>query len=94
MSLLNKTTLAATRFNDPKLHIRLYYQYSDADVKESFWDQSIGWNIRGDGTMVEAKINSPIALVSWAFGTKVTNPSPILTESLISTSDSDTSILS
>jgi hypothetical protein len=94
MSLLNKTTLAATRFNDPKLHIRLYYQYSDADVKESFWDQSIGWNLRGDGTTVVSKINSPVAAISWASGTKVNNPSPIWTELLISTSGSDTSILS
>jgi hypothetical protein len=94
MSLLNKTTLAATRFNDPKLHIRLYYQYSDADVKESFWDQSIGWNLRGDGSTVVAKINSPIAVVSWAGGTQVNNLSPISTELLISTSGSDTSILS
>jgi len=76
------------------LHIRLYYQYSNADVKESFWDQSIGWNLRGDGTTVVAKINSPIAVVSWASGTKVNNPSLILTELLISTPGSDTSILS
>ena len=94
MSLLNKTTLAATRFHDPKLHIRLYYQYSNADVKESFWDQSIGWNLRGDGSTVVAKINSPIAVISWASGTRVSNPSPILTELLIPTSGSDTSILS
>jgi hypothetical protein len=94
MSLLNKTTLAATQFNDPKLHIRLYYQYSNAEVKESLWDQSIGWNLRGDGTTVVAKINSPIAAISWASGTKVNNSSLILTELPISTSGSDTSILS
>ena len=77
MSLLNKTTLAATQFNDPIMHIRLYYQYSNVEVKESVWDQFTGWNIRGDGTTVVAKINSPIAAVSWASGTKVSNPSPI-----------------
>jgi Fungal fucose-specific lectin len=72
MSLLNRTTLAATRFFDGNgLHLRVYFQYSTDDIKESFWDQAVGWNIRGDGSVVNAKLNSPIAVVSWAAGTQV-----------------------
>jgi Fungal fucose-specific lectin len=69
-SLLNRTTLAATRFFDGNgLHLRVYYQYTSDNVKESFWDK--GWNLRGDGSVVNAKLNSPITVVSWASGTQV-----------------------
>jgi hypothetical protein len=72
MSLLNKSALASTHFNDGKgLHLRVYFQYTTDNVKETFYDAAIGWNIQGDGSVINAKINTPIAVVSWASGTHV-----------------------
>jgi hypothetical protein len=72
MSLLDKSPLASTDFTDDYgLHIRVYYQYTSNDVKESFYDATIGWNLRGDGSVINAKINTPLAVVFWASGTEV-----------------------
>ena len=72
MSLLNKTGLASTRFFDGNgLHLRVYYQYTSDNVKETFYDASVGWNLRNDGSVINAKINTPIAVISWASGTQV-----------------------
>ena len=72
MPLIAKTGLASTYFDDPGgSHIRVYYQYSSNNVKESFYDQTIGWNLRGDGSVVDAKPSTPVAVVSWAFGSQV-----------------------
>jgi hypothetical protein len=72
MSLLNKSAIASTRFTDGNgLHLRVYFQYTSDNVKETFYDASIGWNIRGNGSVINAKINTPIAVVSWASGTQV-----------------------
>ena len=72
MSLLNKSALASTRFFDGNgLHLRVYYQYTSDNVKESFYDATIGWNLRGDGSVINAKVNTPLAVVSWASGTQV-----------------------
>ncbi|KAL7265850.1 hypothetical protein RUND412_011622 [Rhizina undulata] len=70
--ILNRTTLASTKFTDGNgLHLRVYYQDINGNIKESFWDQGTGWNLRGNGLVVKAKLNSPIAVVSWASGTQI-----------------------
>jgi hypothetical protein len=72
MSLLNRTGLSSARFVDGNgLHIRVFYQYTSDNVKESFYDATVGWNLRGDGCVINAKINTPIAVISWASGTQV-----------------------
>jgi len=40
-------------------------------VKETFYDASVGWNLRNDGSVINAKINTPIAVISWASGTQI-----------------------
>ncbi|KAL7268053.1 hypothetical protein RUND412_009337 [Rhizina undulata] len=70
--ILNRTTLASTKFTDGNgFHLRVYYQDINGNIKESFWDQGTGWNLRSNGLVVKAKLNSPIAVVSWASGTQI-----------------------
>jgi hypothetical protein len=53
--------------------VRVYFQYTTDNVKETFYDATIGcqWNLRGDGSVINAKINTPIAVLSWASGIQV-----------------------
>jgi len=72
MALLNKSALSSTCFFDGNgLHLRVYFQYTTDNVKETFHDATTGWHTRGDGSVINAKINTPIAVVSWASGTQV-----------------------
>ncbi|KAL7270489.1 hypothetical protein RUND412_006804 [Rhizina undulata] len=64
--------IASTKFFDGNgLHLRVYYQDTYGNIRESYWDQGRGWNLRGDGIIVKAKLNSPIAVVSWASGVQI-----------------------
>jgi hypothetical protein len=45
---------------------------ADPDIRTStFYDSTIGWNRLGDSSVIDVKINTPFAVVSWASGTQV-----------------------
>lgn len=65
------TSLDAIEFaQDGKKQLRVYYQTTDDGViRESSFDQQIGWFVRGDGVVSnKAKNKSPITATRWNKG--------------------------
>lgn len=72
-SVMNRTPLAATSFNDAEgTHIRVYYQATNGDIRETYYDQSTGWTTRPGADIVgHAKLNTGVAVTSWNNGNEV-----------------------
>jgi hypothetical protein len=64
---MSTTNHAATAFvQDGKKHIRVYYQAQDGTIRESSFEENIGWFTRGDGIVAkDAIVNSPITVTRW-----------------------------
>ncbi|TFK70238.1 fucose-specific lectin [Pluteus cervinus] len=75
MTSLNRTPLAAINFDDGNgKHLRVYYQAPNGDIKEAFYDSSLGgsgWHPRPENTVGRGKLNTGIAATVWASGTQI-----------------------
>jgi hypothetical protein len=62
--------LEAITFNtDNRQHIRVYYQTKDRKLRETSYESSNGWFVRGGNIIAENAIaNSPITAARWNDG--------------------------
>ncbi|TFK63746.1 fucose-specific lectin [Pluteus cervinus] len=70
---LTRTPLAAISFDDSAgKHIRVYYQATNGDIKEAFFDEATNWAPRPQNTVgVGAKLNTGIAAVHYGPGAAI-----------------------
>jgi hypothetical protein len=69
--VLNRTPLGAIAFDDGNgKHVRVYYQDTEGNVKESYYDQSSGWTTREPNNIVgRGHANTRITGCQWNSGT-------------------------
>ena len=74
MSSVNSLTSIATIFfnTETDTHIRVFYQDGNGDIRESFYDHSVGWNTRTDNLVgTAAQKGTGISAVTWNNGGEV-----------------------
>jgi len=70
--ILDQTPLAALSFQDGNgLHIRVYYQDVEGNIRETFFDDANGWQRRPEDIVGRGKLNTGIAAISWDNGTQI-----------------------
>ena len=72
MSVLNRTNIASITFTDDNgVHIRVYYQDNDGNIRETFYDQQSGWALRELDIIGVGRLNTGIAATTWNRGSQV-----------------------
>lgn len=70
--ILTRTPLASISFQDNGgSHIRVYYQDTSGNIRETFYDDNRGWQERPENVIGRGKLNTGIAVTQWANGTQV-----------------------
>ncbi|KAK3293090.1 uncharacterized protein B0H64DRAFT_205901 [Chaetomium fimeti] len=70
--ILNRSNLAAIGFADGNGdHIRVYYQDVEGYIRETFYDNGIGWARRDGDVVGKGKLDTGIAATTWANGTQI-----------------------
>jgi len=70
--ILNQTPLAALSFEDRDgLHISVYYQDTEGNIRETFFNKARGWHKRPKDIVGNGKLNTGIAAISWDNGTQI-----------------------
>jgi len=76
--MLDRSPLAAYSFTDSKrVHLRVCYQDRSGNIGETFYDSTIGWNVRPDSTIGKADLNNGLAVTGWGNGTQVYELFPV-----------------
>ena len=69
MSALNRTGLASIFYTDSNgKHVRIYYQDTAGVIRETSYDDAVGWYIGPNDVVGVGRINTPIAAVVWDSG--------------------------
>ncbi|TFK64514.1 fucose-specific lectin [Pluteus cervinus] len=74
MSSVNSLTSIATIFfsTDTDTHVRVFYQDGNGDIRESFYDHSVGWNTRSNNLVgTAAQKGTGISAVTWNNGGEI-----------------------
>jgi hypothetical protein len=70
--ILARTPLAAITFiSSGKKNIRVYYQDYEGYIRETFYQDGVGWQLRDKDVVGQGKLNTGIAVTWWADGTQI-----------------------